>query len=118
MEVVELDHERLPRNFEGNEQEWVAYLDADKVGARLILRPRQPGDRFRPLGMGGHTMRVNEFMINRRLPAGVRSTWPLLAGENGIVWVCGLRIDETAAITPDTRRIWRVRFRKWAHPSH
>jgi tRNA(Ile)-lysidine synthase len=112
MEVVELARDRLPAGWMEPESQWLAYLDADRVGAELTLRPRQPGDRFRPLGLGGHTARVNEYMINRKVPAGDRATWPLLVGANDIAWVCGLRVDETAAITPNTQRVWRVRFRK------
>lgn len=116
VEVVELTREQLPRDWSRNEDRWVAYLDADQVGAELILRPRQPSDRFRPLGLGGRSARLKEFMIDKAVPAGERATWPLLVGARGIAWVCGQRIDETAAIRPTTQRIWRVRFRKWVEP--
>jgi tRNA(Ile)-lysidine synthetase-like protein len=89
---------------------WSARLDADAVGAELLLRPRLPGDRFQPQGMGGHSMKLNEFMINAKVPRAARSGWPLLIGRQGIAWVCGQRVDERAAVTPATRHIWVVRF--------
>ena len=112
MEIDGLAREALPAGWADPEDRWLAYVDADRAGAEFTLRPRQPGDRFRPFGLGGHSARVKEYLIDRKVPAGERATWPLLEGAAGIVWLCGLRVDETAAVTPDTKRIWRVRFRK------
>jgi tRNA(Ile)-lysidine synthase len=95
-----------------NADPWTAYLDADSVGPHLALRPRQPGDRFQPLGLGGHSARVNEFMINVKVPAADRAAWPLLIGAAGIAWLCGLRVDARSAIGPATQRVWQVRFER------
>jgi tRNA(Ile)-lysidine synthase len=111
-EVLLLDRLDLPLRYEDNEDPWTAYLDARAVGNNLQLRPRAPGDRFKPLGLAGHSARVNEFMINLKIPAAERGDWPLLAGAGGIAWVCGLRLDEAAAVGPTTERVWRVRFRR------
>ena len=46
---------------------WTAYLDAEAVGDALILRPRAPGDRFCPLGLAGHSVKLNEFMIDAKI---------------------------------------------------
>jgi tRNA(Ile)-lysidine synthase len=110
--VVALDRTGLPPDWEHNPDPWTAYLDAGAVGDELTLRPRRPGDRFRPLGLDGHTARVNEFMINEQLPATERADWPLLVGADGIAWVCGLRVDHAAAVKPSTQRIWQVRIRR------
>lgn len=98
--------------YAANTDPWTAYLDADSVGPQLAVRPRQPGDRFRPLGLGGHSTRVNEFMINAKVPAADRAGWPLLVGAAGIAWLCGLRVDARSAIGPATQRVWRVRFER------
>ena len=83
---------------------WVACLDARATGSELILRPRQPGDRFQPQGMAGHSMKLNEFMINLKVPKDTRAGWPLLIGRDGIAWVCGLRVAEWAAVRETTTR--------------
>jgi tRNA(Ile)-lysidine synthase len=99
----------LPPAMEG----WQAMLDADSVGRSLILRPRCPGDRFCPLGLGGRTKRVNEFMINEKIPAAWREHIPLLANAEGqILWICGRRPDHRARITQATQEIVRFRFEK------
>ncbi len=99
-------------HYVANDDPWTAYLDARTTGDRLLLRPRQEGDRFQPHGLHGHSTRVNEFMINRKVPLAARRGWPILIGAQGIAWVCGLRIDERAAIRSDTQSAWLVRFRR------
>lgn len=92
---------------------WEAYLDAKVVGTTPILRPRRPGDRFCPLGMGGRSKRVNEFMINEKIPAAWRDQIPLLVNEvDEIVWVCGWRPDERARVTDATRQVLWLRFER------
>jgi tRNA(Ile)-lysidine synthase len=94
------------------DQPWQAWLDADATGPELTLRPRLSGDRFQPQGMAGHGMKLNEFMINAKVPRADRGGWPLLIGRQGIAWVCGLRVDERAAVTASSRRVWRVRLER------
>ncbi len=89
---------------------WTACLDADAVGSSLILRIRQPGDRFQPQGLDGHSTKLNEFMINAKLPKTARARWPLLCSPAGIAWVCGLRVAEWAIVRPATRAVWVVRL--------
>jgi len=53
-----------------------AWVDADTVGSPLYVRARRPGDRFAPLGMDGHTMKLSDFMINVKIPRRARDRWP------------------------------------------
>jgi tRNA(Ile)-lysidine synthase len=90
---------------------WEAQLDATSVGSSPVLRPRRPGDRFCPLGMGGQSKRVNEFMINEKIPASWRDHIPLLVnGDGQILWVCGWRPDERARVTEGTQRVVWLRY--------
>ena len=90
---------------------WEAYLDAAVVGSSPSLRPRRPGDRFCPLGMGGRYKRLNEFMINEKIPALWRDHIPLLVNEDGqIAWLCGWRPDNRARVTQETQQIIRLHF--------
>jgi tRNA(Ile)-lysidine synthase len=92
---------------------WTATLDAAYVGTAPRLRRRRPGDRFRPLGLGGRSQRLNEFMINAKIPAAWRNHVPLLVNEaDQIVWVCGWRPDERARVTPDTSQVVRLCFER------
>jgi tRNA(Ile)-lysidine synthase len=91
---------------------WEAYLDADIVGEQPLLRSRQPGDTFCPLGLGGRHKKLNEFMIDQKISADQRDLVPLLVNNNNkkILWVCGYRPDERARIQTGTRKILHAEF--------
>jgi tRNA(Ile)-lysidine synthase len=91
---------------------WQAYVDEDRLPSPAVLRTRQRGDRFRPLGMGGHTVRLSELMINLKVPAAWRDHVPLLAAGSQIVWVCGHRLSHDFAVTPRTRRAVKLYFER------
>jgi tRNA(Ile)-lysidine synthase len=110
--VERLRQAEVPDDQLAGGKPWTAFLDADAVGDALALRPREPGDRFCPLGLAGHSVKLNEFMIDAKIARDARSGWPLLVSRGGIAWVCGLRLAEPAAVGPDTVEVWRVRFAK------
>lgn len=94
-------------------RDWEAYLDAEAVGSFAKLRPRHRGDRFCPLGMGGRSKRLNEFMINEKIPTSWRDRIPLLVNQRGqIVWVCGWRPDDRARVTDSTQQVVWLRFER------
>jgi tRNA(Ile)-lysidine synthase len=110
VEVLRGRREALPVDFNASADPWAAILDAAAIGAELLLRPRQPGDRFQPQGLGGHSVKLNEFMINAQVPRDARAGWPLLVGAGGIAWVCGLRIAERTIVRSATEEVWQVRI--------
>ncbi|MCS7222629.1 MAG: tRNA lysidine(34) synthetase TilS [Anaerolineae bacterium] len=109
-----LSTDELPAQWSENLDPWQAWLDADVLGPAPIVRPRQPGDRFQPLGMGGKFAKLGEFMINVKLPAALRDAWPLIEGAQGIAWVVGYRLDDRYKIQATTRRVVHLRCRRWA----
>ena len=86
-----------------------AHLDVAALGERVQIRPRRAGDRFQPLGMEG-TKRLNEFMIDARIPKNWRDRVPLLVGESGLAWVVGWRIAHWARVTEATGQVVEVIF--------
>ena len=87
---------------------WFVDMDADRLAAPLRMRARQPGDRFAPLGLEGHTQKLADFMINVKLPEPLRARWPIVVCGDGVVWVAGLRLDERYRVTAETRRVLRL----------
>jgi tRNA(Ile)-lysidine synthase len=76
--------------------------------ATATLRTRRTGDRFAPLGMGGHTTRLTEWMIDHKIPRALRSRIPLLVinGEiaailYGETWT----VSERFAVREETPRV-------------
>ena len=56
------------------------------------------------------TKRLNEFMIDARIPKNWRDRVPLLEGESGVAWVVGWRIAHWARVTEATGQVVEVIF--------
>ena len=100
---------------------WTARFDwdvlcpgADPAGAwPLVLRPRRPGERMHPLGLGGHTRRLQDVLTEARVPQRLRDHLALVALPDGeVLWVPGPggRQSEHAKVTPATRRVLVLTF--------
>ena len=85
----------------------IARFDADTILPPLIVRSRLPGDRFRPLGAPGEK-KVQDLLVDRKVPRSEREAIPLLIDREGILWVAGVEIAHRARITPETVRILEV----------
>ncbi len=83
---------------------WQAWLDADLLTLPLVLRTRRPGDRFRPLGMDGHSMKLSDFWVNEGLNRRAREGWPLVCSGGEIASVPGFRPAHSFRLTADTQR--------------
>ncbi len=69
----------------------------------LVLRARQPGDRFRPAGRG-LSKPLRKWMNEVGVPNELRDTLPLLASGSEILWVCGEGFAD--GLAPDTESRW------------
>lgn len=90
---------------------FVAYLDPRKVEVPLIVRPRRPGDRLRPLGLPGHK-KVKDLLAEAQVPRKQRSGWPLVCDQRGIAWVVGVRIAEGYKVGPDAQKVVKLEARR------
>lgn len=86
-----------------------AFLDIDYTGSNLIVRSRKGGDRFQPLGMKD-TKKLQDFMVDSKIPRAWRDRVPLVCAGDQIVWVVGWRIDHKARVTKTTQKILRLEF--------
>lgn len=50
----------------------------------IRLRTRQPGDRFQPQGLQGHSQKLKKWLIDHKIPRSIRSQIPLLVVKNEI----------------------------------
>jgi tRNA(Ile)-lysidine synthase len=87
----------------------VAVFDERSVEATLSLRPSQPGDRIRVLGMEGRT-KVSDLFANHHIPQPARSRWPLVVSGEHVLWVVGVRMTHDARITDSTQRAIVIRL--------
>jgi tRNA(Ile)-lysidine synthase len=80
-----------------------AFLDADRTGSQLTVRSRRPGDRLRPLGLGGEK-KVQDILVDAKVPARDRDAVPIVCAGDQIAWVVGQCLDQRFAITANTRQ--------------
>ena len=84
-----------------------AYVDAASVRGPLLVRGLRPGDRISPLGMAG-TRKLQDVLVDLRIPARRRSSVPLVVCGETVLWVCGLVSADEGRITAGTEQL--VRF--------
>ena len=86
------------------------YFDADKLEGELYIRSRVPGDRMTPIGMK-HTRKIQDIMVDRKIPVRSRDAVPLLLLNDVILWVAGHIRGSHAPVTEDTTTLLEVEMR-------
>jgi len=82
-----------------------AYVDANLLVFPLVIRYRQPGDRFIPLGMNS-LKKLSNFFIDEKVPLPQKDKIPLLINGNGqLIWVVGMRQDERYKVSATTKKV-------------
>ena len=112
--ISKLDSQLLTMNkFKILQPENIKQLDAftnfQSTDKNITLRTRKPGDRFQPLGMT-HSKKLQDFMVDTKIPSQWRDRIPLITSPKGIAWVAGFRVAEWAKVTEDTDEILEIRL--------
>ncbi len=95
----------------------VAVVRHDLCNGHLRVRNRHPGDRFRPLGVGG-TKKLQDFFVDRKVPRHRRDNVPLVVDETGrIIWVAGYGIDESFRVTDAAQAVVVLRLKLLGGPA-
>ena len=111
VEIIDATPE-LKFSLSSNQNLFTAFMDMTSCGDQLYIRSRQPGDRFKPLGMGGDSVKLSDFMINEKLPKRARGHWPIVFSQNRIIWVPGFQIADDVKVEQRTEKIVRIRLMK------
>jgi tRNA(Ile)-lysidine synthase len=83
------------------------FLDAAAITGPLSVRGVRPGDRMRPLGVAG-TRKLQDILVDLRVPAARRPRVPLVVCGDTILWVCGLLSSGQGRITAKTTELVRL----------
>ncbi|MFN0255464.1 tRNA lysidine(34) synthetase TilS [Pedobacter ureilyticus] len=90
-------------NFKADKK--VAYVDANLLIFPLVIRFRQDGDRFKPLGMKSFK-KLSDFLVDEKVPLPQKDKVPLLINGNGeFIWVAGMRQDERYKVSATTKKV-------------
>lgn len=88
------------------------WLDADRITFPFVLRGWREGERWQPLGMGGHSQKLSDYFINEKVPEHLRALWPLVCHGDEVVWVVGMRPAETVKVSGETKKVLRLKLTK------
>jgi len=91
--------------FDTNMDPFQAWLDESDLLFPLTVRVREPGDRIKPLGLNGHSIKISDLMINVKLPKDARDRWPIICSGEEIIWVPGFRVSEIARVKPSSSQV-------------
>jgi len=75
--------------------------------ASLTWRGRADGDRYQPLGSPG-SAKLSDLLINRKIPANLRESLPVVLSGGEILWVPGLPPAESARLTGPAKGALRL----------
>lgn len=90
-----------------------AIVAAGPLAYPLAVRTRRRGDRFRPLGMGGRGRKLQDFLVDRKVPRAERDELPLVVDrQDRIVWVAGLGIAEDFRVTAPEQGVILLKARR------
>lgn len=101
----------MGENFFREDDIFSASFDISKAGRQLTVRGRQPGDRFRPLGMA-HSRKLQDFMVDAAIPRSWRDSVPIVCNPRQIIWVTGWRIDDRVKVTTAADGVLRLEFHR------
>ncbi len=90
----------------------LALVRRDLFQLPLAVRNRRPGDKFRPVGVGGRK-KLQDYFVDRKVALGRRDQVPLVVdGSDRIVWVAGYGIDEAFRVTDPSQAVLLLRLRQ------
>lgn len=100
-------------HFLETKDDFIEWFDADKIAGPLIIRQRQTGDRFWPIGGKGEK-KVGRFLIDSGLDAKAKQQAIIIADAEKILWVAPIRMSEQVKINSKTRYIVEIRMSRRA----
>ncbi|MBS3740378.1 tRNA lysidine(34) synthetase TilS [Candidatus Bipolaricaulota bacterium] len=113
---ISINLELVSKSEELNPEKYLSdslteFVDWGKVEQPIIVRNRNEGDRFKPLGMRGEK-KLKDFFIDEKVPFEERDKVPIVCDKEGIIWVVGHRIDERYKLEESTERGLLIKARK------
>ena len=89
------------------------FFDEKKLKFPIKFRKWQRGDVFKPFGMEGHSKKVSDFFIERKMNSFTKENTWLMESKDRIAWIVGFRSDNRFRLTTYTKK---VIIAKWYPP--
>jgi tRNA(Ile)-lysidine synthase len=86
---------------------------ADRLTSPLTVRSRRPGDRLKPAGLGGREKKLQDVLVDRKVPRHQRDFLPLVVDSaDTIVWVVGEPVAEDFRVTGPSQGVIFLKARR------
>ena len=82
-------------------------LDCDKIVGELVVRTRLEGDKIR-LKNRGHTKSLKKLFTECKIPLSIRNTLPVIADDEGVVWVHNIGVCQRCAVNNNTKNAYKI----------
>ncbi len=99
--VIDLDSARRACAESGMVKDGVPYLLATR---------RRPGDRLRPIGMGGKSRKLSDILIDRKIPRSARDDAVVIRVGDAIVWVSIAGVVDVGFAAADSPELLKIRL--------
>ena len=86
-------------------------VDCDKIVGKTVIRTREPGDRICLAG-SRCTKTLKKLYLEKRIPLALRQVLPVMADEQGIIWIYGIGVANRCAISKKTKRVVIIETRE------
>lgn len=100
----------MPHEMEFPMGKNTAWLDMAKLQFPLVVRPWQPGDRIRPVGLGGSKL-VSDMLIDAGVPRHAKGEVQVVLSGGELVWLAGLRVAQGFSAGSRAEIVLRLDFR-------
>jgi len=97
----------LARRWMAGGEGWRALIDGARLAGQARLRPRLSGEKMQLHGSKG-SKKIKEIMSEAGVPPPMRDNYPVLADDDGPVWLPGFRIAQRVAVTSTSTQIWQI----------
>jgi len=108
--ISEAEEARFER-FKAKKNNFIEWFDLEKVNLPLVVRFREAGDRFWPLGFEGEK-KIGKFLTAARINHKLRKEVIIIADNDKIIWVAPVRASELTKIIATTKSILQIRLRR------
>ena len=116
--VLEINQNREPlqkvKILADRNREWI---DEEKIKPPLVVRSAKPGDFFIPLNSNGRK-KLSDFFIDEKIPVHRRKSIPILACSEGIIWICGYRLDDRFKLSASSKKVLSLQLSTKSEFSH
>lgn len=82
-------------------------IDCDKIVGQCVVRTRQSGDSVR-LKNRGCTKTLTKLYNEHRIPKDNRDIIPVIADDNGVIWIYGIGVAQRVAVTENSVKILKI----------